>query len=106
MAIDIAKIITIVREYAEDARKELSVCKVILYGSYAKGTADECSDVDVCFFLDNYGDKSRFDIMKKLLGLSHKYTEVFIEPRAFEVSDLYDDNPFVKEVLSTGIEIQ
>jgi hypothetical protein len=43
--------------------------------------------------------------MVKLFDLSYKYRS-FIEPIVFEVSDLYDDNPFVKEVLRTGIEIE
>jgi hypothetical protein len=43
--------------------------------------------------------------MITLLYLSSKY-QLGIEPNVFEVSDLYNDNPFVKEVLRTGIEIQ
>jgi predicted nucleotidyltransferase len=104
MAYEITKMRSILKEYADDVRKEFSVHKVFLYGSYAKGTADKCSDVDVCFFLDNYGKKDRHDVLVKLLVLSNKY-DLYIEPMAFEVSDLYDDNPFVKEVLRTGIEI-
>jgi predicted nucleotidyltransferase len=78
--------------------------KVVLYGSFAKGSATEDSDVDVCFFLTSFGNITKHDILVKLLGLTYKY-DLYIEPNVFEVSDLYDDNPFVKEVLSTGIEI-
>jgi predicted nucleotidyltransferase len=81
------------------------VSKVLPYGSYAKGTATEHSDVDICFFLANYGNKDWFDIVKILVKLSYRY-KFNIEPNLFEVSDLDDDNPFVKEVLRTGIEIQ
>jgi hypothetical protein len=42
--------------------------------------------------------------MVSLLGFIYKYN-IYIEPNVFEESDLYDDNPFVKEVLRTGIEI-
>ncbi|MDR0549949.1 MAG: nucleotidyltransferase domain-containing protein [Deltaproteobacteria bacterium] len=105
MSLDITKIRTIVKQYVEDVRQIFKINKVFLYGSYAKGTAGKDSDVDVCFFLDSYGDIDRFDVRVLLLGMSHKYTDIYIEPMAFEVSDLYDDNPFVKEVLRTGIEI-
>jgi hypothetical protein len=57
------------------------------------------------FFLTDFGDNTLDDVMVKLFNLSYKY-KLAIEPNVFEVSDLYDDNPFVKEVLRTCIEIQ
>jgi predicted nucleotidyltransferase len=105
MALNLTQVTAIVKEYADDVRKILPVRKVFLYGSYAKGNATIHSDVDVCFFLETYGDNGWFGNMKKLLSLSHKYSELYIEPMAYEATDLDDDNPFVKEVLLTGIEI-
>ncbi|MDR1084817.1 MAG: nucleotidyltransferase domain-containing protein [Deltaproteobacteria bacterium] len=93
------------KNYANEVRQILPVEKVELYGSYAKGNATKQSDVDVCFFLASFGGEKWIDIMVKLFDLSYKYRS-FIEPMGFEVSDLYDDNPFVKEVLLTGIEIE
>jgi predicted nucleotidyltransferase len=105
VAFDFEKVKKIVKIYADEVRQVLPVAKVFLYGSYAKGTATEHSDVDICFFLTNLDDEDCIDVLKKLLNLSHKYN-LYIEPNVFEVSDLYNDNPFVKEVLRTGIEIQ
>jgi predicted nucleotidyltransferase len=105
MAFDFENVIEMVKIYADEVRQVLPVVKVFLYGSYAKGTASEHSDVDICFFLSNLEDEDCIKVMKKLLNLSHKY-QLAIEPNVFEVSDLYDDNPFVKEVLRTGIEIK
>ncbi|MDR1050404.1 MAG: nucleotidyltransferase domain-containing protein [Deltaproteobacteria bacterium] len=105
MAHDLSKVTTLVKVYADDVRKVLPVNKVFLYGSYAQGNATIYSDVDVCFFLDTYGDINWFGNMKILLHLSHKYKELYIEPIAYEASDLEDDSPFVKEVLRIGIEI-
>jgi predicted nucleotidyltransferase len=104
MVLNFETITSIVKNYADEVRQIMPVVKVILYGSYAKGTATEQSDVDVCFFLKNFGNKSKHDIMVSLLGFIYKYN-IYIEPNVFEESDLYDDNPFVKEVLRTGIEI-
>jgi hypothetical protein len=56
------------------------------------------------FFLTYIYDENCINIFSKLLKLSNKY-ELWIEPYFFEVSDLYTDNPFVKEILRTGIEI-
>jgi predicted nucleotidyltransferase len=104
MAFDIEKVKSTVKLYADEIRQILPVGKVFLYGSYAKGSATEYSDVDVCFFLTSYQDETWREIMLKLLDLSYKY-KLDIEPNVFEVSDFYTDNPFVKEVLRTGIEI-
>ncbi|MCL1893028.1 MAG: nucleotidyltransferase domain-containing protein [Holophagaceae bacterium] len=67
MAVDFEAVNQVCRQYADDVRRVLPVDKVMLFGSYAKGTADEKSDIDICFFLDNYGDKGRFEIMVDLL---------------------------------------
>jgi predicted nucleotidyltransferase len=105
MALDFEAINLIVKNYADEVRQIMPVEKVVLYGSYAKGTATEESDVDICFFLKDFGNKDKHDILVNLLGLIYKYN-LYIEPNVFEASDLYNDNPFVKEVLRTGIEIQ
>jgi hypothetical protein len=57
------------------------------------------------FFLTSFNNIEKHDIMVKLFLFAHKY-DLYIEPNVFEVSDLYNDNPFVKEALRTGIEIQ
>jgi predicted nucleotidyltransferase len=103
---NIETIIMLATKYANEARQVLPVGKVVLYGSYAKGTATEYSDVDLCFFLTSYGDENWDSSTTKFLRISRDYRDVYIEPMVFEVSDLYDDNPFVKEVLRTGIEIE
>jgi predicted nucleotidyltransferase len=104
MALDIGTVKTVVKKYADDVRQIMPVAKVYLYGSHAKGNATEHSDIDVCFFLPNFGDKEWIDIMVLLFNNSYKY-DASIEPYVFEISDIEDDNPFVKEVLRTGIEI-
>jgi len=107
MVTDIETVMWHVKRYAEDARRVFPVDKVVLYGSYAKGTATAQSDVDVCFFLDNFGGKRRVDILGELLGLisDQAHKSVFLEPTVFPTSEIQNDNPFVKEILRTGVEI-
>jgi predicted nucleotidyltransferase len=83
----------------------MPVDKAVLFGSYAKGTADEGSDIDVCFFLDSYGGRRRMDIMVDLFKLKRGYKPVPFEPVVFETSEIENDNPFVKEILRTGKDI-
>jgi len=105
MAVDFEAVTERCRQYADNVRRSLPVGKVVLFGSYAKGTATPQSDVDICFFLDTYGGKRRTEVMEDLLWLMNGYDETYFEPIVFETSELENDNPFVKEILRTGKEI-
>ena len=105
MAVDFETTKQIAKNYADHVRRTLPVDMVILYGSYAKGNATEISDVDICFFLNDFGGKNRADIIGMLLRLCREYRGAFFEPTVFPTSEIERGNPFVKEILSTGIEI-
>jgi predicted nucleotidyltransferase len=106
MAIDFETVILIVEKYAKEVRNVFSVDKIFLFGSYAKGTANEYSDVDVCFFLNDLDNSNYLKTISQLLSMANNYMEIDIEPIAMHVSDLDDNNPFANEVLRTGIEIK
>ena len=106
MAADIETINTVIQQYIADVKKAMPIDKVYLYGSYAKGTQQENSDVDICFFSQAFESRRNFDVLTELFYLKIKYDkELLIEPMAFPISELYNDNPFVKEILRTGREI-
>jgi predicted nucleotidyltransferase len=93
-----------VKRYVDSVRKEMSVDKAILFGSYAKGTADKLSDVDIAFFVRDFGEKTRSEISVKLLRMTHGYN-AYLEPLVFKSTEITRDNPFVNEILRTGQEI-
>ena len=106
MAADIETVNTIVRQYIADVKKTMPIDKVYLYGSYARGTQGENSDIDICFFSQAFETRRTLDVLTELFYLKIKYDkDILIEPNAFPVSELYNDNPFVKEILRTGREI-
>jgi len=106
MVTDIETVNTIVRQYIADVKKAMPIDKVYIYGSYAKGTQNKNSDIDICFFSQAFGSQRTLDILTELFYLKVKYDkDILIEPNAFPVSELYNDNPFVKEILRTGKEI-
>ena len=105
MAVDIKKVNEKASAYATHVRQILPVYKVFIYGSYAKGNATEYSDVDICFFLNNFGGKRRVDIIKELLSLTVGYDDIGFEPIVLPSSELINGNPFATEVVNTGIEI-
>jgi len=92
------------RQYANEVRRHLPVERAYIFGSYAKGTADNLSDVDVCFFLRDYGGKNRVEAGTLLLKIARPFRSYF-EPLVFEASDIEANNPFVNEILHTGLEI-
>jgi predicted nucleotidyltransferase len=107
MAIDAKTVMDTVKKYVSDVKAVFPIGKVYLYGSYAKGTQRWDSDVDLCFFLYDIDPGQSADIGVSLLGMTRKYDpRICIEPRIFPVSELGNDNPFVKEVLRTGYEIE
>jgi predicted nucleotidyltransferase len=106
MAIDIKTINKTIEEYVSDVRQTMSIDKVYLYGSYAKGTFNEYSDVDICFFSDEFENQRTVDILTRLISLTRTYKDIDIEPRAFPTSEINRGNPFVHEIITTGREIR
>ena len=72
MAVDFEAVNRIARDYAEDVSRELPVDRALLFGSYAKGYANEQSDIDICFFLKDYNGKRRVDLLAQILGIGGK----------------------------------
>ena len=106
MAADLKAITPIIQKYIADVKKLLPIDKVYLYGSYAKGVQHRGSDIDICFFSNAFESRRSLDILTDLFYLKIKYDkDILIEPNAFPTSELYSDNPFVKEILRTGQEI-
>jgi predicted nucleotidyltransferase len=105
MAVDFEVVSVAAKKYADIVRQVMPVDRAFLFGSYARGSATELSDVDVCFFLKDFGGKRRVDILKELIGLTRGHKDIFFEPIVFPTSEIQRGNPFVKEVLRTGLEI-
>jgi predicted nucleotidyltransferase len=99
------KVNGILEDYVRELQKHIHIDKAILYGSYAKGNYNEYSDVDIAIFSESFKDKRFVEITSFLFGLARKYKDICIEPVGFSVSDLQDNNPFVKEIINTGREI-
>ncbi|MDR1050288.1 MAG: nucleotidyltransferase domain-containing protein [Deltaproteobacteria bacterium] len=104
MVADIEAVRAEARRYAAEAKAVMPIERVYLFGSYAKGTAHELSDVDIAFFFYGLSDDEIFKFQKQLFHMNLNFNGWF-EPLAFSMSDLDNDNPFVNEILSTGIEL-
>lgn len=79
----------------------ITVEKMILFGSYAKGTAKPWSDVDVCVVSPDFG-KDLYEERVRLIKLTGS-VESMIEPHPFYPSDLIDPwNSLALEIRTYG----
>jgi predicted nucleotidyltransferase len=106
MAHNIETLNQTIKDYVSDVKNLIPIDLVFLFGSYAKGTATEHSDIDLCFFSASFEERSTIDVMAQLFRLTRKYKGIDIEPHGFPTSELDKDNPFVKEILRTGREVR
>jgi predicted nucleotidyltransferase len=104
MAADIEAVRGKARRYAAAVKAVMPIELAYLFGSYAKGTAHELSDVDITIIFYGLSDDQIFKLQTQLILLTRGF-KAGIEPLAFSTSDLDNDNPFVNEILRTGIEL-
>lgn len=97
-------ILQIVQEYVEKICENYKVEAIILFGSYAKGTEHEDSDIDIAIVTDDIKNDI-FDEEVKLMGL-RKGIDYRLEPHIIRIQDYKDiSTPFVQEVINTGIQV-
>ena len=83
-------------------KRDPNVKKAYLFGSYAKGTIREDSDIDLAIIFKDFNDS--FDMQVQLMKLRRNF-DTRIEPHPFRESDFQVSNPLVNEILKTGLEI-
>jgi uncharacterized protein len=94
--------IKIAKKYTDSVHSKYRIENVILFGSFAKGTNHEDSDIDLAIIF-----KSIDDIIDMQIELMKMRTDddLMIEPHPFSLSDFQSSNPVVAEILKTGIEL-
>lgn len=93
----------LVQKFINLISSEFPLSRVYVFGSYAKGNPKDYSDVDLAIVSDNF-EGSRFFDKKKL----NKYilrTSIDIEVHPFKTEDFTEDDPFVEEIIHTGVRI-
>lgn len=102
MVKDKAVVINKIRKYIEALEKNITIHKVILYGSWANGKPDEFSDVDLAIFSPDFG-KHKLKELQLLSKLSWEIDES-IEAIPYSSNTLLTQNPkiFVHKIIKTG----
>jgi len=96
--------INTVRNYAREiCNSGVNLRKVILYGSFAKGTQHEWSDIDVVLVADEFKGLPTDHYYFSSIGIKKPY--VRIESNTYPTDYFQDGDPFIEEIKNTGIEI-
>jgi predicted nucleotidyltransferase len=92
-----------INKYLERLREEIPVDKAMLFGSFARGTFDSGSDVDLAIFSDYFHGKRRVDNIAFLLSRAVDI-DLDLEPLAFTCEEYVERIGLVDEIIRTGIE--
>lgn len=76
-----------------------------IFGSYARGTYHDDSDIDLALVFSTLDDARRFNVQVQLLLLASR-TDTRIEPHPFSHDDFHSNKPFSVEIKRTGKEIR
>ena len=92
-----------INKFIEAIKKHYNITAIILFGSYAKGTENENSDIDIAIISDDFNDI--YDCMADLMGMTWDI-DARIEPHPIKKKDFDEVSDFfIKEVINTGIKV-
>ncbi len=92
-----------VEKYINAVNEKFSLEKAYLFGSYANGTADEDSDIDIALVSSAFSGNSFSDNVE--VGVLTWGINTKIEAVAFRPEDFNDDNLLAFEILATGRQL-
>ena len=92
-----------IEKYIEKIRQYYEIEAIILFGSYAKGTENEDSDIDIAVISSDF--KNIIQDGADLIGFTWKI-DTRIEPHPIRTED-YENiaTPLVQEIINTGIKV-
>ncbi|MEK6589892.1 MAG: nucleotidyltransferase domain-containing protein [Nitrospinota bacterium] len=94
----------IIESYLNILRENnIPLWRVYLYGSYAKDSSHEESDIDIAVFWDK-DTIDGFDEDVQLLKLTRR-VDLRIEPHSFARTDFDESDPYIREIVKTGERI-
>ncbi|MBU2554185.1 MAG: nucleotidyltransferase domain-containing protein [Bacteroidetes bacterium] len=89
--------------YVDSIDDRYTILQAYLFGSYAKGTNHEDSDIDIAVVVKNVSDI--IDTQIEMMKLRRRI-DLRIEPHPFIVSDFNQNDPLVNEILKYGIRLK
>ncbi|MBF0102573.1 MAG: nucleotidyltransferase domain-containing protein [Desulfobacterales bacterium] len=94
--------VNIARVFASELMTKYECKQFFLFGSYAKGTNQEESDIDIAVILKDF--QNPIEMRLELMRLRRKI-DSRIEPHPFREKEFNMTNPIVNEILKHGQQI-
>lgn len=88
-------------DYSKALRKQITVKRIILYGSFARGTAEKDSDIDIAVVVE----KLPVDFLKTSAILWKVAAEIDSRIEPILLDDKNDDSGFLESINKYGEEI-
>jgi Predicted nucleotidyltransferases len=100
---DKGEALKIANRYIDTISNKYVILQAFMFGSFAKGTNHDDSDIDIAIVVNNVSDiiDTQIDMMKL-----RRKVDLRIEPHPFTLSDFNKENPVVNEILKNGIQIK
>ena len=96
-------ILNSINKFIKEIRKHYNITSIILFGSYAKGTQTDTSDIDIAVISDDFEDI--YDCMANLMGMTWDI-DARIEPHPIKKKDFDEVSDYlIKEIIDTGIKV-
>jgi predicted nucleotidyltransferase len=93
----------ILKHFLDEVQQKYHIVGAYLYGSFARGTSNKWSDIDVAIISPDFSDdlfEERLNLMKLAASIDDR-----IEPKPFK-KELFDPNdPLVDEIQKNGIQL-
>ena len=91
----------VVIDYVQEVKKQYPIKAAYIYGSHARGTAHDKSDMDIAFIVEPMNEEIFYTLFGELFNIAAKFTSN-LEPNL-----LIDDGDnckysFLTEVMETG----
>jgi len=98
--------INTVQSYAREIEAlGIHLRKVILFGSFAKGTQHEWSDIDVALVADEFTGVGFLDAkLFSKIGIKEPY--IRIEELTYPTDYFESGDPLIEEIMKTGMEVK
>ena len=93
-------IIDIIKAMRLRIGNELDIKKIFLFGSYAKGTYSENSDIDVCIVAANV--ENEFLAAFKIANIDARIEPIVVSEKEFNERNVFG---IIKEIKTYGVEI-
>lgn len=104
MLITIPKgIILIISDIAQRMKENIDYTRIVLYGSYANGTYNQHSDLDIAIFIKE-DTTSIMEAYRNIQRICIRY-DIDIQPQIFHEKEYQDPMGIVEEIVHNGIEI-